>query len=95
MFQILKSYGVSKEDTASESLKTRLPYLMALNNQIKQLKLIGITSKKKLLEKNKCYITWAIVKISKTNVKNDLYQIGYVSHYDVCLPHCDLLYKHN
>lgn len=57
MFQILKSYGVSKEDTASESLKTRLPYLMALNNQIKQLKLIGIKSKKKLLEKNKCYIT--------------------------------------
>ena len=43
-----------------------------------------------LTENNQHYITWEItdiLKISKSSVENHLYQLGYVNHFDVWVPH--------
>ena len=45
---------------------------------------------KKIAENNQCYTTWEradILKISKSNAENHLYQLGYVHCFDVWVPH--------
>ena len=64
-----------------------------------------------LIENNQCYTMWEIahiLKISKSSIEKHLRQLGYVSHFDVWVPHklseenfldhistCDFLLKHN
>ena len=64
-----------------------------------------------LTENNQSYNTWeiaGILKISKSSVENQLYQLGHVNHFDVWVPHrlseknlldristCNSLLKHN
>ena len=43
-----------------------------------------------LVENNQCYITWEIadiLKILKSRAENHLNQLGYVNHFDACVPH--------
>ena len=45
---------------------------------------------KTLTENNQCYTTREIadiLKISKSSTENHLYQLGYVNHFDVWVPH--------
>ena len=43
-----------------------------------------------LVENSQCYITWEIadiLKIFKSRAENHLNQLGYVNHFDACVPH--------
>lgn len=63
---------------------------------------------KTLSENNQLYATWEIaniLEISKSSNENNLYQLGYVNHFDTLLPYkknkkncislSNLLFKHN
>ena len=44
----------------------------------------------RMVLQSQCYTTWEranILKIFKPGVENDLHQLGYVSHFDVWVPH--------